>query len=164
MYTPNQFLEKTVSSGDVFRVRGAITGIIQANPQNRGNEVENAIQYAEKNGIAVFVSDDDPTLEMVSDEGQWDSDYFASAVTYLQANFTRARLAHVLAVSKKTHPALPPVPPVSHRQPSQAKTPPTSAPVSQKKDKSHRKTALLAAAGIGLVALVVLLGILLSRK
>lgn len=162
MYMPNQFLEKAVAGGDDYIVRGAITGIIRANPCNENGEVDNAVKYAEEHGIMVFDEKNDPALEMIMDESKWTREYYATAVTYLQENFTRARLAHVLVVSKKTHPAA--MVPAGYApqqlqgaQREAGKPGAGQGPEASKKDRSRSLPVVLAGVGVALAALVVYL-------
>lgn len=124
MYQPNSFLQKAVESGDADRVRGALVGIIQSDPGFRTGELENALAYVKAHGINPFDTQDDPQLPMTNERTL---SYFASAVTYLRANFTQNRLKHVQEVGRATHPAENPAPAPSY-PPRPTTPPPTRVP------------------------------------
>lgn len=103
MFQPSNSLRQAVESGNAYKVRGALIGIIQADPGFQTGRLDDAISYAESHGVSPFEAQNDPQLPMSSEEA-WDSAYFASSVTYLRENFTKDRLEHVRKVGRKTHP------------------------------------------------------------
>lgn len=103
MFQPSNPLRQAVESGDAYKVRGALIGIIQADPGFQTGKLDDAISYAESHSVSPFEAQNDPQLPMNSEE-TWDSAYFASSVTYLRENFTKERLEHVRKVGRKTHP------------------------------------------------------------
>ena len=173
MYQPTSFLEKAVIGGDPRTVRGALIGIIHADPSFSTKEFSYALQYAKENGVQVFELENNEALTMEMDSAKWDLDYFATAVTYLQANFTAERLAHVKQVSQATHNA-----PATPQMPTQqSQNQPKRAPQGQSQNLTYKQTGTqrpgvtpkkamghwgiaLAAAGIALVALA---GVLLLK-
>lgn len=106
MFQPSNSLRQAVENGNADKVRGVLTGIIQADPGFRTGKLEDAVQYAENCGVSPFEEKNDPQLPMNSEE-TWDLVYFAASVTYLRENFTKERLDHVRRVGRKTHPEVP---------------------------------------------------------
>ena len=175
MYKPNSFLSKAIESQDIFGVRGALTGMISVDPAFKTNEFAKAVNYVESSGINVFETEHNESFPMNMDSKTWDRHYFASTVTYLQANFTKARLEHTKEVGRHVYGASSSQRALStateqkatpNHATSASKTPnPSSARDDQpprsigantepKKESSHLGIVLAAAAGIALVALV----------
>lgn len=96
MYQPTNFMKKAVEEGNVDRVRGALTGVIQSDPGFETKDFDQALAYVRSNGINPFVEENDPTLPLTDD--------FSTALTYLRNNFTQERLEHIRKVGKATHP------------------------------------------------------------
>lgn len=100
MYQPNDYLKKAVQSGDIRKVRGALVGIIQADPSFRTEELSNAIRYCKNNEMDPFEQLEDSELPINEDKSSWDIKYFSLAETYLHSNFTEKRLNHVKEVGQ----------------------------------------------------------------
>lgn len=102
MFKPNPFLKESVENKDVSMVRGALVGILQADPVTATSELENSIRYAEENGIDVFAQESDPSLSVNMNKEDWNDRYFARTLTYLRHNFTKERLLHAIEVGRAT--------------------------------------------------------------
>lgn len=105
MISSDSYLARSVQAGDVFKVRGAIIGIIRAEPGRARKDVQEALEYTKSFGIDVYETEFDDERPIIADPAQWDTDYYAEALTYLQMNFTEGRLEHVLRVSETLYPA-----------------------------------------------------------
>lgn len=101
-YRPNSLLAETVQSGDAYSVRAALVAIILSEPSFSNGTIYKAIEYAEKNGISVFESND-PDVELKTDSSAWNESYFAKVSNQLGENFSRERLAHLEKIGKKVY-------------------------------------------------------------
>jgi hypothetical protein len=110
MFTPSKMLQKymSVQPRDMFGVVGALIGYINADPQFKTNEFEQAIQYVLNNGFneSELFAEFDESLLFETDPSKWDEEYYSFARVYLKDNFCRKRIDHVKAVAKKLYPVL----------------------------------------------------------
>ena len=107
MFRPNPFLKESVENKDVSMVRGALVGILQADPVTATSELEESIRYAEENGVDVFAQENDSSLSVNLNKEEWTDRYFARTLTYLRHNFTKERLLHAIEVGRATQSAQP---------------------------------------------------------
>lgn len=103
MFQPTPFLKESVENKDLDMIRGALIGILQADPATKTHKLENGIRYAESYGINVFEEEMNPKYQINNNKDEWDSRYFARALAYLSNNFTKERLLHAIEVGRATH-------------------------------------------------------------
>lgn len=110
MFTPSKMLQKYMSAQprDMFDIVGALMGYINADPQFKTNEFEQAIQYVLNNGVSeseLFTTFDE-SVDFETDSTKWNQEYYSLARVYLKDNFCKKRIAHVKAVAKKLYPSI----------------------------------------------------------
>ena len=159
MVLSDSYLARSVQAGDVFKVRGAIIGIIRAEPGRSRADVNEALEYTQKHSVDVFETENDDERSIIDDPAKWDLGYYAEALAYLQMNFTKERLEHVLLVSEKIHPA-----PAAQTavQPHLVHTDPSQSGGPSKKPQSRLIKAAIAI-GIAATLIIILIIILATR-
>lgn len=110
MFTPSKMLQNYMNAQprDMFDIVGALMGYINADPQFKTNNFEQAIQYVLNNGVSeseLFARFDD-SVDFEADSSKWNEEYYAFARVYLKDNFCKKRIAHVKAVAKKLYPSV----------------------------------------------------------
>lgn len=111
MFTPSKMLQNYMNAQprDMFDIVGALMGYINADPQFKTNDFEQAIQYVLKNGVSesdLFATFDD-SVDFEADSSKWNEEYYSFARVYLKDNFCKKRIDHVKAVAKKLYPSVP---------------------------------------------------------
>lgn len=110
MFTPSKMLQNymNVQPRDMFDIVGALMGYINADPQFKANDFEQAIQYVLNNGVSeseLFAAFDD-SIDFEADSSKWNEEYYSFARVYLKDNFCKKRIDHVKAVAKKLYPSV----------------------------------------------------------
>ena len=110
MFTPSKMLQNYLNTQprDMFDIVGALMGYINADPQFKTNDFEQAIQYVLNNGVSeseLFATFDD-SVDFESNPAKWDEEYYSFARVYLKDNFCKKRIEHVKAVAKKLYPTV----------------------------------------------------------
>lgn len=173
MFTPSKMLQNYMDAQprDMFDIVGALMGYINADPQFKTNDFEQAIQYVLNHGVseselfAVF----DESVEFEADPSKWDEEYYSFARVYLKDNFCKKRIEHVRTVARKLYPVA--VPPKAQAQPMRQ---PAQTPVrtggtqssgkksrsqqSQQNENSSKPTKLIIA-----VVVVILLAVVIVK-
>lgn len=108
MFIPSKMLQNYLNAQprDMFDIIGALMGYINADPQFKTNDFEQAIQYVLNNGVKeseLFAAFDD-SVDFEGNPSKWDEEYYSFARVYLKDNFCRKRIEHVKAVAKKLYP------------------------------------------------------------
>lgn len=110
MFTPSKMLINYLNAQprDMFDIVGAIMGYINADPQFKTNDFEQAIQYVLKSGISEseLFAEFDENIEYEADESKWSEEYYSYARVYLKDNFSKERIDHVKAIAKKLYPGV----------------------------------------------------------
>lgn len=101
MFRFQKQLDEAIDSNNPDLVRSVLVGIIQADPTFETGEFDASLKKA-RHKIEVYVKNN-PSLPMDENPNNWDSWYFAKALTYLLDNFTEDRWKHVRLVGKATH-------------------------------------------------------------
>lgn len=110
MFTPSKMLQNYMKAQprDRFDIIGALMGYINADPQFKTNDFEQAIQYVLSSGISeseLFAAFDE-SIDFETDSTKWNEEYYSFARVYLKDNFCKKRIAHVKAVAKKLYPSV----------------------------------------------------------
>ena len=110
MFTPSKMLQNYMNAQprDMFDIVGALMGYINADPQFKTNDFEQAIQYVLNGGVSeseLFATFDD-SVEFEADSSKWNEEYYSFARVYLKDNFCKKRIDHVKAVAKKLYPSV----------------------------------------------------------
>lgn len=110
MFTPSKMLQNymNVQPRDMYDIVGALMGYINADPQFKTNDFEEAIQFVLNNGVSeseLFATFDD-SLDFEPDLSKWNEEYYSFARVYLKDNFCKKRIDHVKAVAKKLYPSV----------------------------------------------------------
>lgn len=108
MFTPSKMLQNYLNAQprDMFDIIGALMGYINADPQFKTNDFEQAIQYVLSNGVKeseLFATFDD-NVDFEVNPSKWDEEYYSFARVYLKDNFCKRRIEHVKAVAMKLYP------------------------------------------------------------
>lgn len=102
MFNPQAFLIEAVSSGELKRVRVALSTYLTKNPTNEGGEITNALIYIQKNfNEELWEMQDERKLEQ--DSSKWTKAYLADLKSDLRNNFSKERFNHVMEVGKVVH-------------------------------------------------------------
>lgn len=91
---------------DRYDIVGALMGYINADPEFKTSEFDQALHYVFTCGIKeeeLFVPFD-PNVPFEEDREKWDKKYYSFARVYLKDNFCEKRLRHVKEVAKKLYP------------------------------------------------------------
>lgn len=110
MFTPSKMLQNYMNAQprDMYDIVGALMGYINADPQFKTNDFEQAIQYVLNNGVSeseLFAIFDDG-VDVEPDSSKWNEEYYSFARVYLKDNFCKKRIDHVKAVAKKLYPSV----------------------------------------------------------
>lgn len=89
------YLESAVEKRSIEDIRGALKGIIDADPAFLTGRFDEALRYLHDRGLDVY-EPDNPEFPMR--ESGWDKAYFSLVLTHLSYNFSAARIAHLRAV------------------------------------------------------------------
>ena len=112
MFTPSKMLQNYLSAQprDMFDIVGALMGYINADPQFKSNDFEQAIQYVLTHGVSEeeLFATFDASIDFENDSSKWDGEYYSFARVYLKDNFCKKRINHVKAVARKLYPAVAP--------------------------------------------------------
>lgn len=108
MFTPSNMLLHYLNAEprDMFDIVGALMGYINADPQFKTDDFEQAVQYVLSHGVtedelfAPFNKD----IEFEEEPSKWNEEYYSFARVYLKDNFSRKRIEHVKAVARKLYP------------------------------------------------------------
>ncbi|MEK4439104.1 hypothetical protein [Paenibacillus sp. FSL K6-2862] len=149
-------LADAVREGHVEKARVALSTYLSKNPSNSGNEVMDAVNYAEMTLTNLWEEHDGENL--IGDRASWTTDYLGLLKSDLRSNFSRERFEFIIEVGKVVRPQRgaattetrlqPSVAPVSSHLHSQIPT----EPIGGKSNKIW-----LIAAGIGGLAILALL-------
>ncbi|GAB6615719.1 MULTISPECIES: hypothetical protein [Bacillus] len=102
MFNPQAFLVEAVSSGELKRIRVALSTYLTKNPTNDGGEITNALNYVQKNfNEELWEMQDERKLE--KDASKWTKAYLADLKSDLRNNFSKERFNHILEVGKVVH-------------------------------------------------------------
>ena len=112
MFEPSIFLKKTIDAQphDMYDIRAALIGYINADPKFKTNEFDKAVDYVLKHGVNSSELFQTFNFEygFIEDQSKWDPDYYALATVYLQKNFCKKRIDHIKAIAKKLYTPIPP--------------------------------------------------------
>lgn len=108
MFKPSKLLLKYMSEEphDTYDIIGALIGYINADPEFKTHDFDDAIQFVLNNGVSSneLFSEFDPNVEFEQDSSKWDEDYYSIARVYLKDNFSEKRINHVKAIAHKLYP------------------------------------------------------------
>lgn len=144
MFTPSKMLQNYMNAQprDMFDIVGALMGYINADPQFKTNDFEQAIQYVLSNGVSEgeLFAEFDESVEFEEDSSNWNEEYYSFARVYLKDNFCKKRIDHVRAVAKKLYPSVSTPKPVVQptRQSAQATSQTGGAQLAGKKSQSQQ--------------------------
>lgn len=165
-YIPNNLLKENVEKKDSYAVRGALVALILTDSSFSKGVVYQAIKYAEENGIAVYQEHDSST-DLIENSSGWNEEYFAKVANQLRRNFSKERLSHLEKVGKKVY--------VSQNETAANRTTTTqkanvqpkytsqqsqtrrAQPESKKNFITGRQALAIAAAGIAVAAIIILI-------
>lgn len=120
MFTPSKMLLNYLNAQprDVFDIVGALMGYINADPQFKTDDFEQAVQYVLNNGVSEheLFANFDESIEFETDSAKWNEEYYSFARVYLKDNFCKKRLEHVKAVARKLYPVVSATPILENRQ------------------------------------------------
>ena len=156
MFTPSNMLLKYVNAEkrDIYDIVGALMGYINADPQFRTNDFDDAVNYVITQGVSEneLFAPFDAELEFEEDSTKWDDDYYSYARVYLKDNFCRKRISHVKDIARKLYPMI-------GGQQSEGKKTKDQQPI-QRNISITRKPAILG--GICIVVIVMLVILIAS--
>ncbi|XOJ01573.1 hypothetical protein ACMX2M_07520 [Paenibacillus polymyxa] len=121
-------LADAVREGHVDKARVALSTYLSKNPNNLGNEVMDAANYAEMSLNNLWEEHDGENL--LGDRASWTTDYLGLLKSDLRSNFSRERFEFIIEVGKVVRPQRGAVATETRSQPS-------AAPVSSR---SHSQT------------------------
>ncbi|KAA2397405.1 hypothetical protein ACX16Y_20320 [Bacillus cereus] len=99
MFNPQAFLVEAVSSGELKRIRVALSTYLTKNPINEGEEITNALIYVQKNfNEELWEMQDERKLKQ--DASKWTKAYLADLKSDLRNNFSKERFNHIMEVGK----------------------------------------------------------------
>lgn len=108
MFKPSKLLLKYMSEDprDIYDIIGALIGYINADPEFKTHDFDDAIQYVLNNGVSrkELFSEFNPDVEFEPDSSKWDEDYYSIARVYLKDNFSERRINHVKSIAHKLYP------------------------------------------------------------
>lgn len=109
MFTPSNMLLNSLNAQprDIFDIIGSLMGYINADPQFKTNDFEQAVRYVLNQGVAkeeLFVPFDGE-IYFEENPAKWNEEYYSYARVYLKDNFCEKRISHVKAVARKLYPA-----------------------------------------------------------
>ncbi len=173
MFTPGKMLQNHINAQprDMFDIIGALMGYINADPQFKTSEFDQAVQYVLAHGVTekeLFAEFDD-NIELEEDAAKWDEEYYSFARVYLKDNFCKKRIEHVKAVAGKLYPkvAVPKTAPQQERRPSQAAPQTGGTQSTGKKTQSQQfktsKNSLTSTTLIIMLLIIVLLAVVVVR-
>lgn len=99
MFKPQDFLVTSVASGELKKIRVALSTYLSKNPTNEDEEITNVLNYVQQNFDGnLWEVKDERVLEQ--DSSKWTKDYLAYLKSDLRNNFSKERFDHIIEVGK----------------------------------------------------------------
>lgn len=102
----SEYLEKSVQSGNMSEIRGALIGYIDNDPAfkhyNDPGQLEDAIRYVSQKCGSPFEAHDGQKLDEVGNDS-WNEKYFQLQKVRFRSNFSKERLEHLRNVGAKVN-------------------------------------------------------------
>lgn len=106
-FIPNTFLKTEIEKGDIISIRSAVIRYILDDRSDNSGEIQKAFEYTEsacqKKGLKFWQIHDNIKFPIKQNDSEWDKNYYGLQLVYLDNNFSKERVKHIIELGKKLY-------------------------------------------------------------